>query len=133
MNTEDPQQNPVFFDAKGRRRRLLNYTTLAAAGIVTVFAGLFIASVLINPFLPQLRLKPVPLLAQKSDIASIVPEHPLLSKKESLLKQAGERVKREKEKRDEARLENQARHEMLLASKTPSPTQPTERSQPWIC
>jgi len=131
VSTEDPQpQNPVFFDAKGRRRRLLNYTTLAAAGIVTVFAGLFIASVLINPFLPQLRLKPVPLLAQKSDIASIVPEHPLLSKKESLLTQAGERVKREKEKRDEARLENQARHEMLLASKTPSPTQPTERSQP---
>ncbi|PYS88734.1 MAG: polysaccharide deacetylase [Acidobacteria bacterium] len=131
MSTENPRPlKPVFFDSKGRRRRLLNYTTLAVAGTVTVFAGLFIASVLINPFLPQLRLKPVPLLAQKSDIASIVPEHPLLSKKESLLKQAGERVKREKEKRDEARLENQARHEMLLASKTPSPTQPTDRSQP---
>ncbi|PYS98689.1 MAG: polysaccharide deacetylase [Acidobacteria bacterium] len=125
MNTENPQsRTPVFFDAKGRRSRFLTYAGLAVTAVLTTFAGLFIASVLINPFLPQLRLKPTALLPQRNDIAGIVPEHPLLSKKDASLKQATDHAKREKQKRDEAKIENRARREMLAASEPGSATAP---------
>lgn len=114
------ERNPVFFDHRGRRRRLFNYFGLALAGTISIVVGLFITSVLINPFLPQLRLK---LLPQKSDILAPVPERPALSKKEATLRLASEKVKDEKLLREETRRENNARRDMLLAD-APAPTPP---------
>ena len=54
--------SPVFFDDRGHRRRAMNYGGVLAAAIVTILAGCFVVSVLVNPFLPQLHLKPSPLL-----------------------------------------------------------------------
>ena len=77
---------------------MFNLIGLVLAGFVTVVGGMFIASVLINPFLPQLRLKP-----QKSDIPPLVPERPALSKKEASLRQASEKINDEKVLREETR------------------------------
>ena len=99
---------------------MFNLIGLVLAGFVTVVGGMFIASVLINPFLPQLRLKQLP---QKSDIAPPVPERPVLSKKEASLRQASERINDEKLLREETRRENNARRDMLMAN-MPAPTPP---------
>ena len=53
-----PELNPVFFDKKGHRRRFVNYLTFILTALFTIVAGFFVVSVLVNPFLPQLRLKP---------------------------------------------------------------------------
>jgi cellulose synthase/poly-beta-1,6-N-acetylglucosamine synthase-like glycosyltransferase/peptidoglycan/xylan/chitin deacetylase (PgdA/CDA1 family)/spore germination protein YaaH len=112
--------DPVFFDRKGRRRHFVSYLTLVITALVTILAGLFIVSVLINPFLPQLRLKPSVIGPQKIDVADVVPASPPLSKKEAALRQVSDKLKREKELRDESRFEAQARHDMLVAN-SPAP------------
>jgi cellulose synthase/poly-beta-1,6-N-acetylglucosamine synthase-like glycosyltransferase/peptidoglycan/xylan/chitin deacetylase (PgdA/CDA1 family)/spore germination protein YaaH len=118
VNTElSSNIKPIFFDKKGRRRKLFNYLGLLFAATFTVFAGLFIASVLVNPFLPQLRLHPATVLPQKSDITPPVPERPVLTRKEASLRQASARARREKLRREEVRFENEARRQMLLAEK----------------
>lgn len=48
---------PIFYDPAGRRSRNLRRVGWPLAGIVTSLAGVFIASVLINPALPQLNLR----------------------------------------------------------------------------
>lgn len=104
----------------------MTYTGLVLTAVVTIFVGLFIASVLINPFLPQLELKPTALLPQKNDLASIVPERPVLSKKDASLNEVSERAKREKLRREQIR----AQREMLLASKPQTPVSATVPSHP---
>lgn len=111
------EPNPVFFDTKGRRRSLTNYAALLLAVTVTVLAAFFIASVLVNPFLPQLRLKPLAVLPQKPDVAVPVPELPPLSRQDLLLRQASARAKKEKLRRSEIQRESSVRREMLLADK----------------
>lgn len=123
MNDTDSNQKPVFFDDKGHRWRIFNYGGIILAGIVTVLTAIFIASVLINPFLPQLRLKPFTALPQKIDTALQVPEIPPLTRAESLLKQSNEKVKFEKERREEIKRQKLANREMLLAGR-PAPTPP---------
>jgi cellulose synthase/poly-beta-1,6-N-acetylglucosamine synthase-like glycosyltransferase/peptidoglycan/xylan/chitin deacetylase (PgdA/CDA1 family)/spore germination protein YaaH len=118
-----PELNPVFFDKKGRRRRLVNYLTFVLTAAVTILAGFFIVSVLINPFLPQLRLKPSAILPQRVDVADAVPARPPLSKKEASLRQVSERLKNEKLLREESKRESQARRAMLLSDR-PAPTPP---------
>ena len=102
---------------------MVNYLTFILTALITILAGFFIVSVLINPFLPQLRLKPSAILPQKIDVADAVPSKPPLSRKEASLRQASERLKKEKFLREETKRENRARREMLLSSK-PAPTPP---------
>jgi len=111
----------VFFDKKGHRRRFVGYVTFILTALITIIAGLFIVSVLINPFLPQLRLKPAAILPQKIELADPLPARPPLTKKEASIRQVAEKLKLEKQRREEARLESQAKHEMLSASQ-PAPT-----------
>ncbi|MGC2237062.1 MAG: glycosyltransferase [Pyrinomonadaceae bacterium] len=112
-------KKPVFFDKKGRRWRVFNYLGLVLAIVITAFFVFFVVSVLINPFLPQIRLKPSVLLPQQEDTQIQLPEIPKLGKHDSLLKQ----VKLEKSKRDEIKRQKLSDKEMFLATK-PAPTPP---------
>ncbi len=120
----------VFHDTKGRRGRYFSYIGLIAATIVTVLLTFFTISVLINPFLPLIRLKPVSTLPQRSDLQSHVPELPTLSKRELVAKQTGEHAKVEKKKREDSREQRAANAELLKAGKTVPVTQTTNRGEP---
>ena len=54
-------ESPVFYDPRGRRWRRVRGLWLALSIFVTALAVVFIASVLANPVLPSLNLKPKPL------------------------------------------------------------------------
>ena len=61
------QELPVFFDPQGRRWRRVRRTWLSLAVIATVLAAIFICSVVINPALPRLSLRPVASLPHAED------------------------------------------------------------------
>ena len=119
-------KKPVFSNAGGRRGQYFSYISILLATIVTVLLTFFVVSVLINPFLPLIRLKPVATLPQQSDLQSHVPELPA-SKREVLARQTGDKAKREKgtreeieaRRREDANLERAAREELVRAGKSP--------------
>ncbi|MEP7074800.1 MAG: glycosyltransferase [Acidobacteriota bacterium] len=114
------EKQPVFFDENGKRWRWFSVVGAAAAIGTTVLIAFFAVSVLINPFLPQIRLKPFLALPQQNDTKIQVPELPPLTKTESQIKQASKKLRQEKAKREEVRLEKNANREMILDGKTPS-------------
>src|SRR2546421_3533915 len=59
---------PVFYDPKGRRWRRVKRTYLVLAICITAITAIFIASVLANPLLPRLNLRPLANLPHPSDI-----------------------------------------------------------------
>lgn len=59
---------PVFYDPRGRRWRRVKRTYLALGIAVTAITAVFIASVLANPLLPRLNLRPLQNLPRSSDI-----------------------------------------------------------------
>ncbi len=78
---------------------------------------LFVVSVLINPFLPFVKLKPSESLPQKTDLQSHVPELPALSRREVAAKQTGEKAKIESNRRLQARSDRITNAELLKAGK----------------
>lgn len=68
--------SPVFYDPAGRRWRRVRRTWLALAVIVTAMAGIFIASVLVNPVLPSLNVRQVASLPNTADIKPKQPSVP---------------------------------------------------------
>jgi len=96
-------QRQVFFDDKGHRGRFASYLGFVIGATVTILISFFVVSVLINPFLPQIRLKPVATLPQAPDTALPIPEAPTLSRRELQVKQESEKVKIERQKRDAER------------------------------
>jgi cellulose synthase/poly-beta-1,6-N-acetylglucosamine synthase-like glycosyltransferase/peptidoglycan/xylan/chitin deacetylase (PgdA/CDA1 family)/spore germination protein YaaH len=58
----------VFYDPRGRRWRRVKRTYLALGIAVTAITAVFIASVLANPLLPRLNLRPLQNLPRSSDI-----------------------------------------------------------------
>jgi hypothetical protein len=66
--SETSSSSPVFYDPRGRRRRHARRTYLAIGILATTLAVLFIASVLANPLLPRLNLRPLPNLPHATDI-----------------------------------------------------------------
>lgn len=60
--------SPVFYDPAGRRWRRVRRTWMALAIVVTSLAAIFIASVLINPALPSLNVRPVAGLPHTADL-----------------------------------------------------------------
>ncbi len=60
--------SPVFYDPAGRRWRRVRRTWMALAIVVTSLAAVFIASVLINPALPSLNVRPVASLPHTADL-----------------------------------------------------------------
>lgn len=116
---------PVFFDDRGRRWKFTNYFALILAVIVTIFSAFFIISVLINPFLPQLQLKPFAALPQAVDTKLKLPELPPASRRDAQLKQATEKAKSEKARREEARREKLLNREIMISAKgAPTPPPP---------
>lgn len=115
MKQVGSSQKPVFFDDKGHRGRFTSYLGLMIAAVVTVMLAFFVISVLINPFLPQIKLKPVASLPQQSDINFHPPELPL-TKGETLVKQTGDKANLEKKKRDDVKRDRANAAELLRQS-----------------
>ena len=68
MSERIEPNSPVFYDPRGRRWRRVRRTYLALGVAVTGIAAIFIASVLANPLLPRLNLRPLQSLPRTSDI-----------------------------------------------------------------
>lgn len=71
------ESHPVFYDPAGRRSRNLRRAGWPIAIIVTLFVVVFIASVLVNPVLPQLNLHQFSSLPSAADAKPQAP--PLLT------------------------------------------------------
>src|SRR5215471_21279901 len=82
-----PSGSPVFYDPRGRRWRHVRRTYLAIGVLVTVVAGIFIASVLANPFLPPLSLRPQQILPRRNDV-TLPPKPAVLTPREAKAKKA---------------------------------------------
>lgn len=74
MSLPEAHNLPVFYDPAGRRGRRLRRVGIAAAAILSVLAAVFVASVLINPLLPKLDLRPVAALPTAADVKPPTPE-----------------------------------------------------------
>jgi len=61
------ERNHVFHDPAGERWRFVRRLTLACAVIVTSVIAIFILSVLVNPLLPAINLRPIKALPHRSD------------------------------------------------------------------
>ncbi len=68
MSEKDLSRSPVFYDPQGRRWRHVRRTYLAIAIVATALIAIFIASVLANPLLPRLNLRPLASLPRATDI-----------------------------------------------------------------
>ncbi|MBV8855445.1 MAG: glycosyltransferase [Acidobacteria bacterium] len=78
-----PPETPVFYDPQGRRWRRTRWTWIAAAVVATAFIGVFVASVLVNPLLPALNLRPITALPSAADAAAPRPT-PLVTTRRGL-------------------------------------------------
>jgi cellulose synthase/poly-beta-1,6-N-acetylglucosamine synthase-like glycosyltransferase/peptidoglycan/xylan/chitin deacetylase (PgdA/CDA1 family)/spore germination protein YaaH len=58
---------PIFYDSKGRRWRRVRGAWFTVLVLSTLLAGVFIISVIVNPILPTLNLRPAPSLPQAAD------------------------------------------------------------------
>ena len=119
------EKQPVFFDERGHRWRAFSYVGAIAAIGTTLLIAFFVVSVLINPFLPQLKLKPFQTLPQQPDTGIQVPDLPPLTKTESELKKATKKLRAEKAKREEVRTEKNANRDLILAANAHAPQVPS--------
>ncbi len=118
----------VFLDTKGGRRRWSSVLGVALGVIATVMGSLFVISVLINPFLPLIKLKSIPAAPQHIPDAHL-PELIIPAKRDPVLEQTSERVKFEKKKRDDKRTQN-AEVLKMTASGSQLPTFETTSGEP---
>jgi cellulose synthase/poly-beta-1,6-N-acetylglucosamine synthase-like glycosyltransferase/peptidoglycan/xylan/chitin deacetylase (PgdA/CDA1 family) len=94
MPQKAPPGSPVFYDPRGRRWRHVRRTYLAIGVVVTVVAGIFIASVLSAPFLVPPNLRPLQNLPRPSDIKP-QPKVAVLTPREAKAKKARVELERE--------------------------------------
>jgi cellulose synthase/poly-beta-1,6-N-acetylglucosamine synthase-like glycosyltransferase/peptidoglycan/xylan/chitin deacetylase (PgdA/CDA1 family)/spore germination protein YaaH len=73
---------PIFYDPRERRWRRVRLVGLIFAVSSTLLAALFIASVLVNPILPQLELHPAKALPQMPD-TKLKPPRLILTRREA--------------------------------------------------
>src|SRR5690606_1611224 len=95
-----PERPAVFFDEKGRRRRAFSLIGIPIAIITTVLFAFFVISVLVNPFLPQVKLKPISVLPESQDTALKIPDKPA-APRDPVLRRETEKVKQAKKARVE--------------------------------
>src|SRR5215471_8707741 len=89
-----PSGSPVFYDPRGRRWRHVRRTYLAIGVLATLVAGIFIASVLANPFLPTPALRPLQNLPRASDI-KVQPRPEVPTAREAKAKKAQQELQKE--------------------------------------
>ena len=89
----------VFYSESGNRWRKFRNLWIVLAIVTTLFAAVFVVSVLVNPFLPQIRLKPNAALPQTKDIIPTTPEKPI-TRHEATIKNIGKEAMTEKEIRE---------------------------------
>lgn len=126
------RNKPVFFDERGRRWRLFNVLGIGTAIVATGFLAFFAVSVLINPFLPQLRLKSIASLPQRADTILPVPELPPLSKHDAQLRLVSDKAKAERNARQEAKYEKQFREQMRSIAAPPATAVKRDENSPPI-
>jgi cellulose synthase/poly-beta-1,6-N-acetylglucosamine synthase-like glycosyltransferase/peptidoglycan/xylan/chitin deacetylase (PgdA/CDA1 family)/spore germination protein YaaH len=105
----------VFLDTKGRRGRYFNSASIVAGTVTMILLALFALSVLVNPFLPQIKLRPSEALPQKTDLQVHLPERPL-TKQESIVKRIGQTAQELKKRREEDKLAKANDLDVLLAA-----------------
>ena len=93
MSEKIPPNSPVFYDPRGRRWRNVRRTYLALGIAVTAITAVFIASVLANPLLPRLNLRPLQNLPQTYRIKPQPPPAILLNLREKQAKKAQDELK----------------------------------------
>ena len=97
MSEKTSPNSPVFYDPRGRRWRRVKRTYLALGIAVTAITAIFIASVLANPLLPRLNLRPLQNLPRTSDLK--LPRPPaLLNAREAGAKKAVDLLQKESAK-----------------------------------
>ncbi|MGI8469340.1 MAG: glycosyltransferase [Pyrinomonadaceae bacterium] len=99
MQKDSDNYKPVFFDARGRRRRVMNRVWLASTIVLVILFVIFLASILANPSLPQLRLK--------TPTAETVPEKPGETTKQIITEAEKEKNQRAKKQAEKAEKANQ--------------------------
>ena len=127
---QNEQGKTVFLDTKGHRKHYFSSVGIFFATVITIFLTFFVVSVLINPFLPQIRLKPVAVLPQQPDLQFHPPELPPLTKAETIAKQTGEKARSERKKRDDASVERAGAAELLRAAKLGPTTRAANEGKP---
>ncbi len=85
-----PENSPIFYDPAGRRWRRVTRTWLALAAILTVLVGLFIASVLANPYLPKFNIRQLESLPKFVDTKPAPPSLPVPAREQRAKKAVAE-------------------------------------------
>ncbi|MDQ2922182.1 MAG: hypothetical protein M3R52_11305 [Acidobacteriota bacterium] len=77
---------PIFCDPKGRRWQCLRGVAFSAVVLITLLAGVFVTSVIINPVLPTLNLRPASALPQPADTRLRTPPLVITRKEQQALR-----------------------------------------------
>ncbi|HVG38762.1 MAG TPA: hypothetical protein VM870_05720, partial [Pyrinomonadaceae bacterium] len=125
-------EGPVFFDPRGRRWRRVRWTWLLLAIVVTVLAIAFVASVLINPLLPRLDLRPVTALPHAEDLRVKPPPPPAASRHELRARRAEQDLRRMLQSAPVTRGQRPTQMKIAPppAASTPAPVSPSARDKP---
>jgi hypothetical protein len=87
-------QLPIFYDSKGQRWQRVRGAGFTVLVLSTLLAGVFITSVIINPILPTLNLRPAAALPQAAD-TRLQPPPLIVTRKEQQAVQAQKSLRRE--------------------------------------
>src|SRR5882724_4756701 len=85
MSFSEPNR-PVFYDPGGVRDKRVRRTWVVSAIVSSAVVGVFIASILINPFLPSLSFRPVTAFPNAPDAKQVTPPKPIPPGKVKLTK-----------------------------------------------
>lgn len=103
-------------DARGGRRRAVSYGGAFLAVTAATLLTLFTISVLVNPFLPSLKLKPVAALPQTPDLQFKPPQMPPLSRRDAAATQISEAARGERRTHDDLKARRRAAADLKRAA-----------------
>ncbi|MGI9036058.1 MAG: polysaccharide deacetylase family protein [Pyrinomonadaceae bacterium] len=120
MHKDSDNYKPVFFDVRGRRRRMTNRVWIALTGTLVILLVVFLVSIWANPSLPQIRLKP--------QAVDTVPEKPgEITNPDKTTKQVISEAEKEKTQRTRKQIEKAEKADQFFAV-NPAPTPAREKS-----
>ena len=119
----DQAKKQIFFDGKGYRSRTVTYVGLSLAILISLLMAVFIVSVLVNPFLPQIHLRSAAVLPQAEDTKPTFPEPPVTTRQDARLRQLSHKARSEKNERNNQKKINRERLFSTVTGPTPQPAQ----------